>query len=88
MYVVTLNFFSVILICLCSAKHLLNQFEKFVDEFIQTEEDFVKLSGRFQPELIQKWQDMETRPFIGRDGKPRSLFQVDSAQGKYLNFVI
>lgn len=64
------------------AKHLLTQSEKYWDEWKELDEDFGSLSLRFQPELIAEWKELETRPFIGRDGKPRSLFQVDSAQSE------
>lgn len=64
------------------AKHLLTQSEKYWDEWKELDEDFGSLSLRFQPELIAEWQELETQPFIGRDGKPRSLFQVDSARSE------
>jgi hypothetical protein len=64
------------------AKYLLTQFEKYWDEWEEVSDNFVKLTSRFSPQIIKRWEDMDTKPFIGRDGKPLSLFQVDSARGE------
>lgn len=66
------------------AKYLLTQCEKYWVEWKELDEDFANLSLRFRPEVIQQWEELETQAFIGRDGKPRSLYQVDSAQSKWI----
>lgn len=63
------------------AKYLLNQFVKYYDEWQEAAANFTTLESRFPVEIINQWKEMEKKPFIGRDGKPRSVFQIDSIQG-------
>lgn len=69
------------------AKYLLEQFKKYQGKWKEASCDFDKLESRFPGEIIERWELMGTRPFIGRDGKPHSPFQVDSAQGESITTV-
>ncbi len=79
-----LNYFRGYHILIYLAKYLLTQFNKYWEELKELNVDFKHLSSRFHPNIINKWEEMGSRPFLGRDGKPRSLYQVNSAQGRWI----
>lgn len=64
------------------ADSLLAQFEKYQNEWQESSESFAKLSSLFSGETLRLWEEMEGKPFRGRDGKPQSVFQVNSTQRK------